>query len=74
MYTDWIKVTERLPEINKPVLATFRIDKETSFIFVAWYSPEANNANDDGWVCTDLCINDSDQVVAWMPLPEPFKE
>lgn len=63
----WIPCSEKLPEINIPVLAQWRI----------YYSGE--NRIDI------LCLNDlgrwhgdlgepNGKVIAWMPLPEPYKQ
>lgn len=63
----WIPCSEKLPEVNIPVLAQWRI----------YYSGE--NRIDI------LCLNDlgrwhgdlgepNGKVIAWMPLPEPYRE
>lgn len=55
----WIPVTERLPKNETRALVTF----EDGFVAATEYY-------DNGW---DLWA-DSGDVVAWMPLPEPYRE
>lgn len=63
----WIPCSEKLPEVNIPVLAQWRI----------YYSGENR--------IEILCLNDlgrwhgdlgepNGKVIAWMPLPEPYRE
>lgn len=58
----WISVKERLPENDKPVLITAWTDT----LMIAWYY--------SGLWETEDCYLDLDEVKAWMPLPEPYKE
>ena len=61
----WIPVSERLPEKNVEVLATTEWDEVT---IAEMYS--ANN-----WFIHEGTTNvDTDEITAWMPLPEPYKE
>lgn len=68
----WIPCSERLPEEHTTVLATW---KET------WYS-NAEERIDTLWINSDgkwsgkfgeLNQNGSAEVIAWMPLPEPYR-
>lgn len=66
----WIPCSERLPENDKFVLVTY---KRRDFVT----NPTKVNI---GWIkygcwhCyTELYVRDTD-VLAWMPLPEPYKE
>ena len=63
----WIPCSERLPDIEADVLLTLRsLDIYTGF-----------RANTDGYFYvegTDDCYVPFDNVIAWQPLPEPFKE
>lgn len=64
----WIPCSERLPELDVPIVFTtaigtldvgFRIDADTMNQF---YSE------------TGKCRRVNDDVIAWQPLPEPYKE
>lgn len=73
--TGWIPVTERLPEMPDPwwhkqdyLVCT----KEGVLLMLGWY---------DGWNChgegNGGIVNrehEMHEIVAWMPLPEPYKE
>lgn len=60
----WIPCSERLPEKNVEVLAT----TEWSAVTIA----EMYSAND--WFIHEGTTNaEIDEIVAWMPLPEPYK-
>ena len=58
----WISVKERLPEDDKPVLITAWTD---TLMIARYYSVF--------WKTED-CHLDLDEVKAWMPLPESYKE
>jgi hypothetical protein len=67
----WIPVSERLPEIKQNYEECYLVT-DGRFCWMAYWTPEKE------WVfaeCTD-CKNKIDwtDVVAWMPLPEPYKE
>lgn len=67
----WIPVSERLPEIKKNYLECYLVT-DGRFCWMAYLASEKE------WVfaeCTD-CKNKIDwtNVVAWMPLPELYKE
>ncbi len=57
---EWIPVSERLPEEDTDVLITNGIG-----IYVGWIDVDRNK-----WL-TDH--NTMDSIVAWMPLPQPYK-
>ena len=61
----WIPCSERLPDGRKDVIVTFGYE----FPVIAWYS-EVNKQWKNS--STDHVIHG--EVVAWMPLPEPYKE
>ena len=61
--TMWIPCSERLPEDDKPVLVSFAWEE----VDIGWYK--------GGDWCSDFRMHDPDYgVIAWMPLPEPYKE
>lgn len=67
----WIPVSERLPEIKRNYEECYLVTDGT-FCWMAYWTSKK------GWVfaeCTD-CKNKIDwtDVVAWMSLPEPYKE
>ena len=62
--TGWIKVSERLPEINIPVLAII------PDVFYPAYAFRANNA-DEYMVYYFNGVKRCNTVTHWMPLPEP---
>ena len=64
--TKWVPVTERLPEEDGTYLVTVR-DEDLGFTTdYAYYSTDDNQWSlDDEWLDGD--------IVAWMPMPEPYK-
>lgn len=60
--TRWIPVTERLPEEEDEYLVT--IDGNRYYATTSYWSKGYYTA---GWQWND------DNVIAWMPLPEPYK-
>ena len=65
----WIPCSERLPENDERVLATTAWGEVT--IAERIYPP----INDTCWFIDDGNTNATiDDVVAWMPLPEPYRE
>lgn len=58
----WIDVKDRLPEDDEDVLICSR----NGIMYIAWYF-------DEEWQTVDSDIYDGD-VIAWMPLPEPYKK
>ena len=60
--TNWISVSERLPEVHKEVLVTVKDDSADSPIYYTSV----------GWYCGGIWVV-KNTVIAWMPLPEPYK-
>lgn len=64
----WIPVGERLPEKNKDVITTVKYSG-----FMGMYGRWLKTAFIDGYgEWNGECIGG--EVIAWMPLPEPYKE
>lgn len=57
----WIPVSERLPNRHQRVLCYFKYEPE---------SPDIISENT--YICSGMLMSESDKVVAWMPLPEPY--
>lgn len=62
--TEWIPCSERLPEIRVDVLVT----SCTGHVFVA----ERTNMDWNDWA--GEWTFEMDDIIAWLPLPEPYKE
>ena len=58
----WIPVSERLPNRHQRVLCYFKYEHE---------SPDIISENT--YIGSGMWMSESDKVVAWMPLPEPFE-
>lgn len=65
----WIPVSERLPKDNENVLVSVIATNEKDYFRVgdAWYQPP--NGCRGEWKNLMIC----EEVVAWMPLPKPYK-
>ena len=66
--TRWIPVSKRLPKDKTYVLVTIAVRGRQPHSRSSWYQTGAfHNDNGDYWRA------DEPEVVAWMPLPEPYK-
>lgn len=83
--TRWIPVSEKLPEVrddkygdtSDDVLICVMDEDGYYSISTGFYGYYPNNGSYQGWwsVWTDGCdkLYSKDKVVAWMPLPQPYK-
>lgn len=66
--TEWIPVSEKLPENKTYVLVTISIPGRQPHARSGWYQDGFfYNDNGDCWRATDI------EVKAWMPLPKPYE-
>ena len=66
--TEWIPVSERLPNKSGDYLATIPLDADETYVDVLTFHKGRFYEDDDEWGATY-----HDDVLAWMPLPEPYK-
>lgn len=81
MARKWIPCSERLPEEEAEYLVTIQVKSGELYILIAFWScplmPEFIN-DKARWCCPpeldDFDLDDIFHVIAWMPLPEPYKD
>lgn len=64
----WIPVTERLPNKQDDYLVTIPLDNNSLYVDVLHFHKGKFYETDSEW--GDVVYDD---VLAWMPLPEPYK-
>lgn len=79
----WIPVSERLPDGRDWCLAVFR-ESDTEYQLIPRVAefmnrPDDKHATADGWHIIDFFEGPKEYIkllkcVAWMPLPDPYKE
>ena len=75
--SEWIPVTERLPEADTDVLLCF----DNGVITIGYYrvdythyTTEFEDCDETGWYATeDSTFLYNQEVIAWQPLPQPYK-
>lgn len=66
--TKWIPVSERLPQLEDYVIVSLMWG-EVDIMALDWDDGEIN------WITQEMSIrHDKEDVVAWMPLPRPYRE
>lgn len=66
---EWIPCSERLPEQSDDYICTIPLDEEETFVKVLTFHKGRFYEDDDEWGATFY-----DDVIAWMPLPKPYRE
>lgn len=59
----WIPISERLPDMHDEVLVTARGEVSIAWLYV-----------DGKWRSNDMPQPMFKDIIAWMPLPEPYRE
>ena len=70
----WVPVTERLPEVDENVLVSYHFDADTEFppfdgVTISYWTGVKNHNIPHFADMGDACT-----ILAWMPLPEPYRE
>lgn len=72
-YGEWIKLSDRLPELDRPVLL-FEPDTPNQKIHIGLLTTDYDYHEDEDEVVVELsedgCIMDLGQFTHWMPLPD----
>lgn len=80
---EWIKVEDKLPEVQKACLVTIKIKyrdfrDSSGYISYKTIGDAEYNPEDGKWYQTDYlgCGLEPlyEEVIAWMPYPDPYEE
>lgn len=69
---DWIPVSEKSPEVGSEVLVCYDFKGKRSVYIADFYGDGKFHGLDDEYLTTEG--RKYRKAVAWMPLPEPYKE
>ena len=70
---EWIPISEKLPRDNSKVLACINGIDTGKFVSFK-LAPVIAEYYSDGWLIEDHESMENFAVLAWMPLPEPYKK
>lgn len=77
----WIPVSESLPKYNKTVLVSVKQKGKEAMVFTAQRRRRVKTPDlfeccmdDEGWWDFRIAAWDDHEIIAWMPLPEPYQE
>lgn len=70
---DWIPVEERLPEDCEEIVLVQVSGKMTENIWFDNAFELATYVNGEGWILDNYPEWENPKVIAWQPLPEPYK-
>ena len=71
--THWIPCSERLPDKEGRYICT--VNSELHDVRDMFFKPNPwGNKDQNIWILTDGCYAFNWFVLAWMPLPDPYKE
>lgn len=76
----WIPCSERLPKYNKTVLVSVKQKGKEAMVFTAQRRRRVKTPDlfeccmdDEGWWDFRIGAWDDHEIIAWMPLPAPYK-
>ena len=76
MKDGWIPTTESLPKSEQDVLISFEHSVTIGYYYIdpCTYDSQFEDLDDTGWYNEEDDFMYDQNVIAWMPLPEPYKQ